>query len=206
MMQTTENRNIGKLYRAMSTVGGNGSLNEAAVSELQSVNPNNRPEQTLKAVLEVLHAGDLNQISDNDEELLRDIAQRCPIDDGFGVYVARSALLRIDTLPMNYFSDCERLPSSEEIAEKQLSEAENGFRIYPNPATNLVTISYRLEEGESVDVSIFDALGNLVLSRALNPETTETNLQLSEISSGLYLIKMEVDGAMKYAGRFSVVK
>lgn len=200
------NDNIGKLYRAMSAVGRSGSLNEAAASELQSVDPHNRPEQTLKEVLEVLHASDLDQVSDNDEALLRDIAQRCPIDDGFGVYVARASLLKIDTLPKNYTSYCESIPSAEEIAEKQLLEAESGFRIYPNPAINLVTISYRLEEGELGDVSMFDALGNLVLSRALNPETTETNLQLSEISSGLYLVKMEVNGAMKYVGRFSVVQ
>jgi len=67
----------------------------------------------------------------------------CPIDDGFGVHMARAALLKIDTIPMNYVADCERVPSSFQISEKQDSdELRDGFRVYPNPNNGYMSIDY----------------------------------------------------------------
>jgi hypothetical protein len=38
---------------------------------------------------------------------LRDIAQLCPYSEGPGVYMARSLLLSVDTIPQNYYNYCE---------------------------------------------------------------------------------------------------
>jgi len=119
---------------------------ETAAADLQSVNPQSRPEQTLKEALQVLLSGDLAQLADDNEALIRELAQRCPIDDGFGVYIARAALLKIDTLPKNYISDCERIPSAEEIAEKQKLVERDGFLVYPNGIVKIM--------GRSIDYLI----------------------------------------------------
>ena len=61
MMQTaTEQQqgNIGILHRAMAEVNGNVAENAETLAVLQSLEPTNRPEQTLKQVLQVLLAAE----------------------------------------------------------------------------------------------------------------------------------------------------
>lgn len=201
-----DNGNIGKLYRAMTAYGNIELANEGAALDLQSVNPQNRPEQTLKEVLEVLTANDLSQLSDENESMLRDAALRCPIDDGFGVYIARSALLKIDTLPKNYVSDCELIPSPEQTSEKQQLDALSGFAVYPNPSVNTLFVEYNLKTEEQGEVRIHGIAGNLVWSKAIGSDTDRLEIDLAGISSGVYLLSIEVNGERKLSERVSVLR
>jgi len=66
------------------------------------------------------------------------------------------------------------------------------FNFYPNPAENRLTINcnQRFNMGNT-NLSIYDATGNLV---SLHPITAEaTNLDLTNLKSGLYLLKMKDD-------------
>ncbi len=56
------------------------------------------------------------------------------------------------------------------------------FRIYPNPATGIVTISINIEKA-----TIFNALGQKVL------ETSENSFDSSVLQSGIYFIHIETD-------------
>ena len=200
-----EQGNIGKLYRAMAVVNGNDATNAETVAELQAVEPTNRAEYTIKQVLEVLLA-EHQELNDDDDALLREVAQRCPIDDGFGVFIARAALLKIDTLPRHYTSDCERLPSMEEVAEKQKLEEVGGFLVYPNPASAAVTIVYTLGETETGLVLIYDVSGSLVFSGELQIGTSTMSLDVSTLTAGLYLLQIQVDGLTALSERVSVIK
>jgi len=198
--------NIGKLYRAMAAYGNIDLGNETVAVDLQSVNPQNRPEQTLKDVLGVLLTNELTQISEQYEGVLREVAVRCPIDDGFGVYIARSALLKLDTLPKNYTSDCERIPFVGEIAEKQKLEEGDGFLVYPNPASNAFTLEYIMGLEETGSAHLYGIAGNLILSQSLGSETGKTEIDLGSVSSGLYLLQVQVNGETKLSERVSVIR
>lgn len=207
MMQTaTEQQqgNIGTLYRAMAEVNGNDVLNGEIVAALQSLEPTNRPEFTLKQVLQVLLSEE-DQLIEENEVLLREVAQRCPIDDGFGVYIARSALLRVDTLPKHYTSDCERIPSSEEIAEKRSSEKEHGFMVYPNPTNGLITLNYALDEGDRATLSVYTYTGALIQERVLNDESLSMDIDLTDVETGLYILSVDVNGETQLLERISVI-
>lgn len=206
---------MGQLYRAIDhyqqlrngqaeTIGSNG-----AISELQAVTTDLQPERTLKQVLGVLlaHASDLADMGADNEALLRDVAQRCPIDDGFGVYMARAALLKLDTLPKNYVAECERAPSPDQMSEKRSNATANeGFVVYPNPTTGVLTIEYNLDESETATLSIYDLAGSLLLTRPFSTNAMKMNVALQGIASGLYLFQIDVDGQKKSSQRISVVR
>lgn len=196
--------NIGILHRAMAEVNGNDAVNAETMVALQSLEPTNRPEQTLKQVLQILLAQE-EQISEEHEALLREMAQRCPIDDGFGVYIARTALLKIDTLPIPYSSDCERVSSTEQIAEKQKLEEEDGFQVYPNPTSGFLTLNYTLDEIDNGKLLIYTSKGALVQELNLNAESSTQTVDLENRATGLYIIRVEVNGAVKLSERISVL-
>lgn len=68
--------------------------------------------------------------------------------------------------------------------------ALNSFKFYPNPATNQVT----LEADVAIDnVAIYDTSGKLVYNNTL--ENTFGNINTSNLSKGLYLMEVSIDGA-----------
>jgi len=60
------------------------------------------------------------------------------------------------------------------------------FSIYPNPSSTILNIE--LELAESTSCSIFNSLGEMIMAQELN--SNQSVLNISELTSGLYLIKI----------------
>ena len=203
--------NMGVLHRAVVDfrAARNGSEMEPSLTALQNVQPENRVEQTLTDVFTVLyaHASDLAAMDAESENRLRDIAQLCPLDHGFGVYTARAALLKLDTLPKHYTSECERVPSPEQMSEKRgVEENQESFLVYPNPNHGAFTLNYSLDEFEDGAVKVYDLIGKQVLGQKLNSDAGTVEIVLSELNSGIYILKVDVDGENRFSERISILK
>jgi hypothetical protein len=89
------------------------------------------------------------------------------------------------------------LPSSA-VSVNDISAIENQIKVFPNPATNLVSIKYHLKTNSLVTIELFDMLGKSV--KMLLPETQQNveahqnTWQINDVSSGLYFIKMTING------------
>lgn len=66
------------------------------------------------------------------------------------------------------------------------------FSIYPNPATDRITISYDQFEAAPADYRLFDAAGQLISKSQIQKANTEISLQ--DLMSGQYFIKFNVEG------------
>jgi len=67
-------------------------------------------------------------------------------------------------------------------------QTANAFSVYPNPATNQVTIESQLSGNK--EVQIFDVLGKKVLSTSL----TTNQLDITALHSGVYVIQITQEG------------
>ena len=78
----------------------------------------------------------------------------------------------------------------------------NGFNIYPNPAVNELNIE--LKEGELRTVSVYDIQGKAI---ELIPVKSGKNYQfdISKLTSGLYMIKIETKEGNILSGKFTVI-
>ena len=220
--QSKENGNMGRLHHAVADFNRlrNTQVGGASVATLQqhqetvqSITPNNRVEQTLSEVMRILYANmeSVENMNTSEEVQLRQIAQRCPLDDGFGVYMAQAALLKIDTLPRNYLSECERVPAPREEDTRWKNEGmqnneTNGFSVYPNPNNGRMMITYGLKEGETGMLSVYTTIGELVLQRALTMESNLMEIDILNISSGIYMLDIQVNGERKFTERLSILK
>jgi len=206
--------NMGRLHRAIDGFKAARNAEEQSASEglaaLQAVQPQNRVEQTLHDLLGILYANaeDLRAMGDDHVSHLRTIARLCPLDDGFAVYMARAALLSIDTVPKGYMNVCEQVPAPEDGHNKQdaYSDEEHAFSVYPNPNNGRMTVSYVLAEGETGILRVHNTVGLLVLEKQLNASQNLMEMEMVGISSGLYLLSIEVNSGRKLTERISVVR
>lgn len=77
----------------------------------------------------------------------------------------------------------------------ELESADFPVNIYPNPAQNDFHITLG-QLSESIDLQIFNEIGQLVKSQGLNQR--ETRVDWNDLASGLYLIKVLVNGDAKF--------
>ena len=73
----------------------------------------------------------------------------------------------------------------------------NLHSVYPNPVSDVATIQFTLGQNSLVGLELFDAAGR---STILMPEVMmqaglhNTNLNANQLSEGLYLLKLNVNG------------
>jgi hypothetical protein len=88
------------------------------------------------------------------------------------------------------------IPSTA-VSVLDISAVENQINVYPNPASNDVTIQYNLKTNALVKIELFDMVGKSVM--LLLPETQQSmefykkTWQINDLSSGLYFIKMTIN-------------
>jgi hypothetical protein len=68
--------------------------------------------------------------------------------------------------------------------------------IFPNPTTGQITIDYLLQESERGLVKINDILGNEIFEIHLNNQVRFTTTQLPNLSKGLYLASVIINGVV----------
>lgn len=90
--------------------------------------------------------------------------------------------------------------TNQVLGVKQLSkDMINSFVIYPNPATEHSNVAFTMVERNKVTVYVYDVLGNVVSNLTQNNEFEKgnnvINLNTSHLSSGIYYVSLEVNGA-----------
>ena len=83
---------------------------------------------------------------------------------------------------------------------------ESEFSLYPNPSNGQFTLAYQLNEMETGEIRMFDMVGKQVFAQTVSGEAKMVNMNLSELSTGLYLISLEVNGEVRFAERLSILK
>lgn len=78
----------------------------------------------------------------------------------------------------------------------------NGFAVYPNPATDNITISYNLDEASDVQLRVYNVLGEIVKSQFMsNVEAGVHNysVNLDDMPMGIYLFSLNTKQGLKTA-------
>lgn len=210
-----DNGSMGQLHRALTgfrAARGDQGMSMETATALYSLEPSGLPEERLKEVLGILYTNitDLKGIGGGHEARLRDIAQLCPIDNGFGVYMARAALLKLDTLPRMYTSECERVPQPEDAYWKEevvaMESGDVQFQVYPNPSNGRITLSYTLNDDEIGKLSVFTMVGQQIMERSLDRSSNLVDIDLTGLSSSIYLLIVEVNGERRNTERISILR
>ena len=80
------------------------------------------------------------------------------------------------------------------------------FKLYPNPATDKLTISFKNTSGGKATFGIFNSLGELILEeKAGNTVDVHQTIQLPDLPSGVYFIRISI-GESSFSKAFNIFK
>lgn len=193
--------NMGKLYDIGIQLSGNSSTGiTAAQADYAGITSPDTTESTAKGVYSTFIAMLLNKTVYADSTqaaALRTIAQLCPYQYGYGVYVARALLSPVDTTI--YRSTCEAdTNSGGERMEAQKPKPKNILtaNVYPNPANTLLHIriySSLADTGRGNFITnayfyLYNNLGDLVQETKLT--NNFSTISLVQLPVGIYYYRI----------------
>jgi len=95
-----------------------------------------------------------------------------------------------------YFDDFQLFFNADSVDRTGLEEYPSlGFNMYPNPANNSVQIQFTQKNNEGV-LLITDFSGKLVKSLSLEDKSQEMNVDISDLSQGIYFIHHKTETAV----------
>lgn len=102
---------------------------------------------------------------------------------------------------LNEYTDCMVTGIHAQV------EQEDNLSVFPNPATDFVTIQLMNLKEKNIQIKLYNVLGQTVIEKKEeNVSTTfETQIDLSQLSAGIYIVKVYSEGkeiAKRYMVRY----
>jgi uncharacterized repeat protein (TIGR01451 family) len=95
--------------------------------------------------------------------------------------------------------------NTEFVAALSVTEFENGdFIFYPNPVTDVVTVSLKNNGNSISNIAVYDVLGKLIFAKKPASAMTTETVDLSSVSKGLYLLEVTTDNNLKVVKKLMV--
>jgi len=101
-----------------------------------------------------------------------------------------------------YFSgtSTQKIANAKDVIAVQDVEALNNLSVYPNPFSELTTISFDLSVGQEVSINLYDITGRLV--DAVHTETYingkhEVEYNNASLKTGMYLLRVKTGSTVK---------
>lgn len=118
------------------------------------------------------------------------------IDDAMAEAIAgnvgtNGVVYSLDSVLIPSYIDTSDTPSS--IASNNIET--NAVQVYPNPASNFVTLEYNTKEAENVSIQLFNILGKQVMNLNLGTANVGINrhqLKVNDMESGIYILRLNV--------------
>jgi len=83
------------------------------------------------------------------------------------------------------------------------------FKLYPNPAKNLINIQFEANEYQNIKIEIYDFIGKKIASKnehLVNTKNSTIKIDLDNIQNGIYICKIFADNKLKTTEKIIVKK
>jgi pectinesterase len=100
---------------------------------------------------------------------------------------------------LDFVVDSVQINPVSNVSVHDLSAIENQIKVFPNPATNKVTIQYNLVSNSNVTIELYDIFGKAV--RTIQPQTVQSmdkhsySVPVDDLASGMYFVKLRINNA-----------
>ena len=91
---------------------------------------------------------------------------------------------------------------SVQLAVKNWVGANNNFKIYPNPANDILNIEIPFKEIGDAIIKIYDVEGKLIMNNAISGQfgIEKNTINISTLNHGIYFINITNDAS--YSAKF----
>ena len=147
---------------------------------------------------------DMNELH---KQTLQNIASR---GNNYANAYARNILIVADSLQYN---EPIILPSVQNKMMHKKPKTTNGneeetmLKVFPNPAKNYFTVDYKLSKTSgSAVIEIDDLTGKKLRVLQLNDKQNQLIIETKDLQTGIYYIRLLIDGATSKIQKISIIK
>ena len=136
-------------------------------------------------------------LTDDQVRILTEIAYSDPFTSGDAVYTAR-VMLNVNPDDENYENKAmQQYPKKEVIP--------NSVHVYPNPAKEMVTITFDQPISSEGTVEIWSIMGNKLFSTTIPKSYIEQKVNVSNLTSGIYFYIIKVSDEKFSSGKLIIL-
>lgn len=170
-----------------------------------TVSCSNLIEYNLKTVYSIYSntwMKNITEFTPADSATLLGIALQDPVEGGNGVINARVML----GLDMDYYGGSNHAMQSEQEQPESSVVVYPAYRMYPNPAKNLLNIELDEPEIKAGNVQIFNIQGQLVASQTIVHGQRKAEVNTTSLLPGVYAVQVMVNGITKDTQRLVIFR
>jgi Secretion system C-terminal sorting domain len=141
-------------------------------------------------------------------EALESVAGQCPLSGGDAVFEARSLL----SMAKDVYYDDEKLCKSQSqlVEDVTISKTKrplsiSGLSVSPNPANNVISVSFEGKTEDKGQVMIMNSVGKTLKVNTVNANQVYS-IDVSDMPNGLYTVLIKVEGIATKTTQVSIVK
>lgn len=130
----------------------------------------------------------------------------CGADDGGGNINRTLVVPSTDQTFIFCWNKCTQCDGSP--ASFELVDVVTNFGVYPNPSTDVTNVAFNVTSPSTAVIEVYNALGQRVMFNDMGsilPGAYNQTLDMSGLNSGMYFVKLNVDGRSRTT-RVNVVK
>lgn len=205
--------NTGILNRVNELIA-EGSLGSASTLNA-SINPDNLLEenhQTFNNIYLETLAENIDTLNVMQKDDLIAIAEQCPLSGGMAVYQARAMLSLVLDSIVNYDEEnCEeqinlRIALIKKYESVKIPKPHEIYKLYPNPNNGNMQLDYKLSNGESGELMLFDSFGRKLCNYQLNKAETTLVINDEGLAGGIYVYQVKVNGRIRISEKLIILK
>lgn len=199
-IENMQNSTIG-IIENVNTLTNNGNINQAIVANNSLYAKNNleQNEQLVNTIYLNTWAKDKYTFTDNQYNILYNIAMQKAITGGKAVYKAR-IMLGIE--PENNTDKFNNNNTTN--TNYDANKVGKNIQVYPNPANEFLTIEYK-NNTEVLQLELYNLLGNKIADYNLSANSTN-KINIKSIETGIYYYRIIQNNAIVDTDKLIIIK
>ncbi|MFW6219213.1 MAG: T9SS type A sorting domain-containing protein [Bacteroidota bacterium] len=105
----------------------------------------------------------------------------------------------------NLYKNIRECDTTTTIIKSFVSDEGNCI-IYPNPATNIITIEFLKSITEQIELEIFNIFGQLVYAKNISHNNGASTHHISQLGTGIYVVRITSDNQKLYDKKLIITK
>jgi hypothetical protein len=203
---STKTESIGQLFEVEKSIAENDySSAEPANSIISTHNQIEENQKQFNSIHLFSLLDSTYTYTEDDKNQLLSIANQCPLEGGGAVWQARVLWNTINNDWIEFDDNCD----ATKIMTAKTDKAQDLqlFNIFPNPSSGTMQITYKLlNVGDNASIQLYDLMGNFLMMHPLDSHKQLLNLDISDVSSGLYLLEIHVNSRVQQVNKIVIIK
>jgi hypothetical protein len=83
-----------------------------------------------------------------------------------------------------------KIINTQTVGIENAEQKNLALQVFPNPSSENITVTFSAEENQANLIQLFNVMGELIYEIELNPSTSATSINISDLAAGIYFVQV----------------